>query len=131
MRSKTLKEILDETPKEVKIFVRKYGDIVVRIHQILRARGINQKDLAEQLGKRPSEISKWLKGDHNFTLRSLAKLEAELDEEIIYVPRKDSFHVQIGGVLKATAEKANPISTKVKFQEAGTNLTSSTEPLAA
>ena len=32
------------------------------------------------------EISKWLGGNHNFTLRSLAKLQAELGEEIIQVP---------------------------------------------
>jgi transcriptional regulator with XRE-family HTH domain len=39
------------------------------------------------MGKKPSEISKWLNGEHNFTLRSLAKLEAELGEPIITVPK--------------------------------------------
>jgi transcriptional regulator with XRE-family HTH domain len=34
--------------------------------------------------KRPSEINKWLKGNHNLTLKTLAKLEAELGEPIIY-----------------------------------------------
>src|SRR5690606_22854106 len=95
MKSKIAQQVIDETPEDVKIFARKYGDIVVRVHQILREKGITQKNLAERLHKRPSEISKWLSGDHNFTLRSLAKLEAELGKEIIYVPRKDSFHVQI------------------------------------
>lgn len=87
MRSKVLQDILDETPKDVKIFVRLYADITKRIHQILQDKGMSQKELAESLDKNQSEISKWLGGDHNFTLRSLAKLQAELGEEIIQVPQ--------------------------------------------
>ena len=86
MRSKVLQEILDETPKDVKIFVRLYADILKRVHQILEEKEMSQKELAELLAKKPSEISKWLGGNHNFTLRSLAKLQAELGEEIIQVP---------------------------------------------
>jgi transcriptional regulator with XRE-family HTH domain len=87
MRSKITKKILDETPEEARIFVRKYGDIVVRVNQLLREKGFTQKDLAGKLDKTPSEISKWLKGDHNFTLRSIAKLEAILGEPILVVPK--------------------------------------------
>ncbi len=93
MRSRIAKKILDETPAEVRIFVQKYGDIVIRVHQLLREKGWTQKDLAGKLEKTTPEVRKWLSGDHNFTLRSLAKLEAELGAEIIYVPKKDSFHV--------------------------------------
>jgi len=38
--------------------------------------------------KKPSEINKWLKGNHNLTLKTLAKLEAELGEPIIYTTRE-------------------------------------------
>jgi transcriptional regulator with XRE-family HTH domain len=86
MRSKIFQEILDETPKEVEIFVRLYADLVLRINKILREKGYTQKSLAEKLEKRPSEIHKWLSGDHNFTLRSIAKLEAELGEILLEVP---------------------------------------------
>ena len=86
MRSKVLQRILDKTPKEVEIFVDKYADLVLRINQILREKGYTQKSLAEKLEKRPSEIHKWLYGDHNFTLRSIAKLEAELGEILLEVP---------------------------------------------
>lgn len=84
MRSKVAKKILEETPEEVRIFVRQYTDIVVRINHLLQAKGYSQKDLAEKMNKRPSEINKWLKGTHNLTLKTLAKLEAELGEPIIY-----------------------------------------------
>src|SRR5690606_47309 len=126
------KKILDETPAEVRIFVRKYGDIVVRVHQLLREKGWTQKDLAGKLEKTPSEISKWLSGDHNFTLRSLAKLEAELGSEIVYVPKKDSFYVQRGGNVKSAVAKSEPVSTSVQFQEAKKNIGHSGEsPVAA
>jgi len=88
MKSKVAERIQAETPEEVRIFVRQYTDIVLRINQILKAKGYTQKDLAEKMNKRPSEINKWLKGTHNLTLKTLAKLEAELGEPIIYTSRE-------------------------------------------
>ena len=86
MRSNVAKRILEETPEDVRIFVRQYTDIVLRINQLLQAKGYSQKDLAIKMNKKPSEINKWLKGSHNLTLKTLAKLEAELGEPIILVP---------------------------------------------
>jgi transcriptional regulator with XRE-family HTH domain len=88
MRSKVAQRIQNETPDEVRIFVRQYTDIVLRINQILKAKGYTQKDLAEKMNKKPSEINKWLKGSHNLTLKTLAKLEAELGEPIIFTSRE-------------------------------------------
>ncbi|MCP9769432.1 XRE family transcriptional regulator [Lacihabitans sp. LS3-19] len=85
MRSKIAERILNNVPEETKIFTRWYGDLLVLIDQIMQEKGIKQKDLAEKMDKRPSEISKWLKGGHNFTLKSLAKLQAELGEELLNV----------------------------------------------
>jgi len=88
MRSKIFQAVLDQTPKDVKIFVDLYGDLVVRINELLAEKGIKRRELAEKLEKKPSEISKWLGGEHNFTLRSLAKLSAELGEPLLEVPRR-------------------------------------------
>lgn len=41
--------------------------IAVKIANALKRKGMTQKELAEKLGKRPSEISEWLTGNHNFT----------------------------------------------------------------
>jgi transcriptional regulator with XRE-family HTH domain len=84
MKSKIAKKILSETPEEVKIFVRRHTDIVVRIHELMQSKGLTQKDLAERMDKKPSEINKWLKGNHNLTLKTIARLEAELGGDIIY-----------------------------------------------
>ena len=91
MRSKILKKVLEETSLDTAIFVKKYGDIVVRIQDLLKEKGLKQKDLANALGKKESEISRWLNGEHNLTLRSIAKIEAELGETILYVPRRVAF----------------------------------------
>ena len=50
---------------------------------------MTQKDLADKLNKKPSEINKWLKGEHNYTLKSIARLQVELGEAIIAVPDVD------------------------------------------
>ncbi|MEZ4850576.1 MAG: helix-turn-helix transcriptional regulator [Bacteroidia bacterium] len=109
MRSKVAKRILSQTPKEVTEFVRLYGDIVVRVHELLKLKGITQKDLADRMGKKPSEISKWLNGEHNFTLRSIAKLQAELGEPIIHVPITSGFKV----VHKNSFEQKTPVPKKI------------------
>lgn len=88
MRSKTVNRLLKSTPKDVEIFVDWYADLVVRINQLLSENSISKKELAEKMDKKPSEISKWLNGEHNFTLRSLAKLSAELGEPLMEVPKK-------------------------------------------
>ena len=129
MRSKIAQRIIEETPAEVKIFVKKYGDIVVRIHQLLREKGITQKELANRMEKTPSEISKWLSGEHNLTLRSIAKLEAELGTDLIYIPKKDSFHVQINGSISATVPPQKPVGKEVKFLPASEK--SNQQPLAS
>lgn len=91
MRSKIVDKLLKSTPKDIEVYVDLYADLVVRINQILKKKGISKKELAIRLDKKPSEISKWLGGEHNFTLRSLAKLSAELDEPLLEVPNKKTF----------------------------------------
>jgi len=86
MRSKVAERILADTPEEVKVFARLYGDLIVRINSILSEKAYTQRSLAGKLEKNPSEIHKWLSGEHNFTLRSIAKLQAALGEILIEVP---------------------------------------------
>ncbi|MDE7345184.1 MAG: helix-turn-helix transcriptional regulator [Muribaculaceae bacterium] len=59
--------------------------IVDRIHAILEERGLRQKDLAEMLGKKESEISKWMRGTHNFTIDTVSSIEEVLGAPILQV----------------------------------------------
>jgi transcriptional regulator with XRE-family HTH domain len=46
---------------------------------------MKQKDLANLMGKSEAEISKWLKGTHNFNIDTILKIQTILDEDIIQV----------------------------------------------
>lgn len=59
--------------------------IVDRIHNILQQRGLKQKDLAIMLNKKESEISKWMRGTHNFTLDTISSIEQALGLPILSV----------------------------------------------
>ena len=59
--------------------------IVDRIHDILQEKGLKQKDLALRLGKSEAEISKWMRGTHNFTIDTLVSIEEALDATIVQV----------------------------------------------
>ncbi len=59
--------------------------IVDRIHSILQERGLKQKDLATMLGKKESEISKWMRGTHNFTIDTISSIESVLGQPILQV----------------------------------------------
>ena len=67
------------------------NDIVDQIHIYLNQKGWSQKDLADALGKSPSEISKWLQPSHNFTCRTIGKLSAAFGKDLVVTPlRYDS-----------------------------------------
>lgn len=66
--------------------------IVDRIDEILKAKGLKQKDLALRLGKKESEISRWMRGTHNFTINKLIAIENALGEPIITVRQSEVTH---------------------------------------
>lgn len=59
--------------------------IVDRIHNLLEEKGLKQKDLANLLGKKESEISKWMRGTHNFTIETISSIEKVLGDPILQV----------------------------------------------
>lgn len=86
-RNNRLEKRRRKISKDVNLFVNQSFDIVDRIHEILAKQGKEQKDLAKALGKKESEISKWMSGTHNFTIKTIAKIEAVLNEPIIHVSK--------------------------------------------
>lgn len=69
-------------------FVDKNLDIAVQTSDYLTELGWTQKDFAKKLGKSEAEISKWLSGTHNLTLKSITKMEAVLGKDIIITKRQ-------------------------------------------
>ena len=56
-----------------------------RINDLMQQRGLSKLEFAQALGKRPSEVTKWLSGQHNFTIRTLALLSAFFGESLVRV----------------------------------------------
>lgn len=81
--------ILESRRRTVDPAVRRKVDlsfqIVDRIHEILQSRGLKQKDFATIMGKSEAEISKWMRGTHNFTIDTLLSIEKNLDAPILMV----------------------------------------------
>ncbi|GAB3829163.1 helix-turn-helix domain-containing protein [Hymenobacter jeollabukensis] len=104
----TLTDLLTQlSPREEeKRFVDKSMQLSGLIAAAMKRKGLTQKALADRLGKKESEISRWLSGLHNFTLKSLTRLEAVLEEDLILTFRDQA----------ATAARTAP--AKVQWAEA-------------
>jgi transcriptional regulator with XRE-family HTH domain len=76
-------EIFNGISKEEFELTEKKMLLAVRIGDAIKARGWQKQDLARALHKRPSEISKWLSGTHNFTTEILWEIEKVLNVELI------------------------------------------------
>lgn len=83
--SKTLDEMLGPIPANVQAEVDLSFEISDRIDALMRQRGLSKKQFADALGRRPSEITKWLSGEHNFTISTLAMLSSFFGKTIITV----------------------------------------------
>jgi DNA-binding Xre family transcriptional regulator len=79
------RQIVDETPAELKTQLRFSDSIAEKIDGILKERGMSQRELAKNTGKTEAEVSRWLGGTHNFTLRTLTKISLVLGEDLIQV----------------------------------------------
>jgi transcriptional regulator with XRE-family HTH domain len=81
---KTFEEILKQAPQSVKSYYRLSMEIAAMVDDILKMKGWSQRDLADKMGKKESEISKFLAGNHNFTIKTIAKLEEVLREQLLF-----------------------------------------------
>ena len=79
------KECLSNVAPEVRAEVHLNMDIANRIYNLLQEKNLTQREFAALMGKRESEISRWLTGTHGFTTATIAKISAALGEPIIEV----------------------------------------------
>ena len=73
------------TSPEIKEQISRSFAISERIFDILKYQGRTQADLARLLQKSESEITRWLKGDHNFTEATIYRIEQALGENIFEI----------------------------------------------
>lgn len=82
---------------EIDKFVEKNLAITEKVRLALEAKGWNKGDLANAMDKNPSEVTKWLSGMHNLTLKSIIKMEQALGIDLIHCePIKEFEYVFLG-----------------------------------
>lgn len=85
-RAKTsLRELLSAITPEERAEARLSFQISNRLDFLMKEKGLSKKQFANAIGKRPSEITRWLSGEHNFTISTLSMLSSFFGQPIIKV----------------------------------------------
>lgn len=85
IHNELFRECLGSIPEERRIEFDLTFAIAERIDNILKQKKMSQREFAAKMGKRESEISKWLTGRHNFTISTIAKISHVLETQIIRI----------------------------------------------
>ena len=65
------------------------------IDDAMKAKGLGKKQFADKVGRKPSEITKWLSGTHNFTIETLADIERVLEIRILNLSNRRKSTMQV------------------------------------
>lgn len=102
-------EVYSKIPEESRRMSAHSFAIAAHISEILERKGWSKTDLATALGKKNAEISKWMSGQHNFTIATIAKIEAVLCEDIISVKK---YRKPVTGYTQMSESKRRYFSEK-------------------
>lgn len=83
----SLEEMFNEIPKEKREESRLSFAISNRLDYLMKEKGYNKMEFAKALGKRPNEITRWLSGEHNFTIGTIAMLSTFFGKPIISIEK--------------------------------------------
>ena len=86
MNKTKFQELLKKVPPEIKRLEKLQNEIALQISTALKNKGIRQKEFAKNIGMKESQLSKILSGNANLTIKTIAKIEVALGEDIIRIP---------------------------------------------
>ena len=81
--SPVIKRIAERIPKELSEQNDRRMGLAVKIAEALRSRGLTNQEFAFMMGKKPSEVTRWLSGTHNFTTETLWQMERVLRIQLL------------------------------------------------
>lgn len=93
MPSKLFLERIEKIPEDVKRLNRLSMRIAYKLGKFLDEKPMTQRKFAKLMGKKESEVSRWLSGKHNFTLETIAKIETALEIQLLEVPMEEPANV--------------------------------------
>ncbi len=86
---KTAYDKYDAIVRAIPPHIKAEGDlefaISTRIYDLMTQKGLSKAEFARAVGKRPCEITKWLSGQHNFTVATLSMLSTFFGQPIVTV----------------------------------------------
>jgi len=81
---KTINDLDFEIPKEIENYTAHSAEIGIMINNYIHSvQGMNKKSFAELVGKTASDVTRWISGNHNFTILTLSLIEAHTGISII------------------------------------------------
>ena len=86
--SDLLSELLSEISPQEQAKTNKRMLLAARIDDAMKAKGWKKGDLAREMNKQPSIITRWLSGTNNFESDTLFELEDKLGIKLINVEEK-------------------------------------------
>jgi transcriptional regulator with XRE-family HTH domain len=78
-----LEELRSETSPQLSEQISKRMKLAAQIDDVLMSRGLTNREFAFMMGKKPSEITRWLSGTHNFTTETLWEIERVLQIQLL------------------------------------------------
>jgi ribosome-binding protein aMBF1 (putative translation factor) len=65
------------------------------IDDAMKTTGFGKKQFADKVGRKLSEITKWLSGTHNFTIETLVDIERVLGVRILNLKAKSNSNITV------------------------------------
>lgn len=106
--SDILAELLSEITPEEQRKTDKRMLLAARIDDAMKAKGWKKGDLAREMNKQPSVITRWLSGTNNFESDTLFELEEKLGINLVNVgekQREQILHFHINLTQKVNTEE--------------------------
>lgn len=85
-------------------------EVTEAIATLLQDRGVSRSELARRIGKSPAFVTKLLRGDNNFTLRTLSDVFFALDR---------AAHLSLGDIGEGVVPCVGPAPKPLRFNSDG------------
>ena len=127
----SLSEYIAQIPIKTKRRVETRVRIANRIEDTLDRLGITKSKFAKMVERSPSEVTRWLSGDHNFTIDTLTDIEHALnitllcvtdDQNIVIISQMQTFTAQMSHNFLVTSNSLDLLRNALEWNHPNSDL---------